>query len=160
MSRNGFETMVGFLVITIAVGFLYYALGAAQIGGSKTSAYAVNVNFDRMDGLNVGGDVKISGLKVGTVASAEIDPDTYQARVKMNINNSVKLPDDSAAEIISAGLLGDKYIAIVPGGSEDYLKDNGRIKFSQSSVSLEALIGKFMFGSSDEEKKEEKESTF
>lgn len=165
MNRNYIETIVGFFVLVVAIFFAYNAYIRAGISQDESDGYHVNANFDRIDGLNVGGDVKISGLKVGTVASAVVDPETYQAKVQLAIDNNIKVPDDSSAEIISAGLLGDKYIAIVPGGSEDYLKEGGKINFTQSSVSLEALIGKFMFGSSDKKKEEEskeeaKKSTF
>ena len=165
MNRSHLETLVGFLVLLVAVMFAYKAYKGAGVDKDTLSGYTLNVNFDRIDGLNVGGDVKVSGLKVGTVSGAVVDPITYQAKIQLNIENSIKLPDDSSAEIVSAGLLGDKYIALVPGGSETYLKEGDKIKFSQSSVSLEALIGKFMFGgTSDKDKKEgseeEKKSTF
>jgi phospholipid/cholesterol/gamma-HCH transport system substrate-binding protein len=160
MSRSYLETLIGFLVLAIAIAFSIYAYKGAELDKNTVTGYTLNVNFDRMDGLNLGGDVRVSGIKVGTIIEATLDTYTYQAKVKLNIDNSVKLPDDSSAEIISAGLLGDKYIAIVPGGSETYFKDNDKIKFSQSSISLEALIGKFMFGGAGDKQEEEKKSPF
>lgn len=157
MSKSYLETIVGFLVLLVAAVFAINAYIGAGLSDDELSGYNLNVGFDRIDGLNVGGEVRISGLKVGVVSDAKIDPETYQAKVELNIADEIKVPDDSSAEIVSAGLLGDKYIAIVPGGSEEYLKDGGKIKFSQPSVSLEALIGKFMFGSSDDKKEEKKE---
>ncbi len=162
MSKNFVETLTGFLVIAVALFFLTYA----YVGKNNKENYdgtVYNVNFERVDGLAVGGDVKISGLRVGSVLSAEIDEKTYQAKVKLEVDKDIKIPDDSTAEIISAGLLGDKYIAIVPGGSEKNLKKGEDIRFSQPSISIEALVGKFMFGSSDdkkEDKKEEDEDSF
>lgn len=163
MNKNYFETIVGFIVLLVALAFSYKAYLGSGSGEAEIDGYSLNVNFDRVDGLNVGADVKVSGLKVGKVVEAEIDPKTYQAKIKLSVEDSVKLPDDSSAEIISAGLLGDKYVALVPGGSETYLKDDDKIKFSQPSISIEALIGKFMFGSTGDKKEsdENKEkSTF
>ncbi len=150
MNRSYLETLVGLLVLLVAVMFAYKAYqGAGLEKDADDDQYLLNVTFDRVDGLNIGGDVRVSGLNVGTVKSAAIDPSTYQAKVQLSVDNSIKLPDDSSAEIVSAGLLGDKYIALVPGGSETFLKKGDKIRFSQPSISLEALIGKFMFGSSD-----------
>lgn len=154
MQRSYLETFVGLLVLLVAITFTYHSYKTAEMGKDDVDGYTLTANFDRIDGLNVGGDVKISGIKVGTVREATIDPDTYQAKVKLIVDNKLKLPDDSSAEIISAGLLGDKYLALVPGGSDQYFKDGDKIKFTQSSISLEALIGKFMFGSSSDKKKE------
>ncbi len=160
MSRNYLETLVGFLVLIIAIMFAYYAYkGADPRKSSFDSSYTLNVSFARIDGLNIGGDVRLSGLKVGSVEEAAIDPETYRANVKLKIDSSIKVPDDSSAEIISSGLLGDKYVSLVPGGSDTMLADGGKIKFSQASVSLEALIGKFMFGGSDDKKQGDSNSS-
>ncbi len=166
MNKGYLETVVGFLVLLVAAVFAINAYIGAGISKEELGGYEVNVSFDRIDGLSVGGEVRISGLKVGVVSDAKIDPETYQAKVELNIEDDIKIPDDSSAEIVSAGLLGDKYIALVPGGSEEFIKAGGKIKFSQPSISLEALIGKFMFGSSDDKdkgkdkKEEESTSTF
>lgn len=157
MGKNIIETLVGFTVILVALFFLAYSYFGSD-EGKKYDGYKYSINFDRVDGLAVGSDVKISGLKVGRVVDAKIDNKTYQAKVDIEVDKSIKVPDDSSAEIISAGLLGDKYIAVVPGGSENNLKDGDFIKLSQSSVSIESLIGKFMFGSSDEKKEDDKKS--
>lgn len=93
----------------------------------------------------------------------QVDPQTYQAQVKMAIENSIKLPKDSTAEIVSDGLLGSKYVALVPGGENDMLQNNEEIKYTQSSVSIEQLIGKFMFSGDSKkqqgENQENKESS-
>lgn len=157
MNRSYVETLIGFIVVAVAVSFALYAYKGAELDKNTLTGYTLNVSFDRMDGLNLSGDVKVSGIKIGTIIDTTLDTYTYQAKVKLNIDDSVKLPDDSSAEIISAGLLGDKYIAIVPGGSETYFKDNDKIKFSQSSISLEALIGKFMFGGAGDKEPAEKD---
>ncbi len=156
MNKNIIETLIGFAVIAIAIFFVFFSYFKSDSSASF-SGYKLVINFDRVDGLNVGSDVKVSGLKVGRVVDAKIDNKTFQAKVEIDVDNAVKIPDDSSAEIISAGLLGDKYIALVPGGSEENLKDGDVIRYSQSSISIESLIGKFMFGD-DEKKSEGKES--
>jgi phospholipid/cholesterol/gamma-HCH transport system substrate-binding protein len=89
--------------------------------------------------------VRVSGIKVGSVLSATLDPKTFLATVRMSVEPDIKLPDDSVAEIVSSGLLGDKYMSLVPGGSDKDIPAGGQIKFTQSSVSLEHLIGQMMF---------------
>ncbi|HCR86453.1 MAG TPA: outer membrane lipid asymmetry maintenance protein MlaD [Alphaproteobacteria bacterium] len=155
MTKNYFETFVGFSVIFIAIYFILFAMN--NTGTKNNYGYSLNITFDRVDGLAVGSDVKISGLKVGTVTEASIDAKTYLAKIIINIRDDVKIPADSTAEIISSGLLGDKYIALVPGGDDEYLKNGDKISFSQSSISIESLISKFMFSSDNKEKKSEKD---
>jgi len=148
MGRNVFETIVGAVVLLVAAGFLYIAYSSGQLG-APSDGTVLTARFDRVDGLSVGGDVRVSGLKVGTITEQHIDLKTYQAEVVMSIDSGLKLPKDSTAEIIGDGLLGGKYLALIPGGSDEYLTSGGRITFTQSSISLESLIGKFMFGGSE-----------
>lgn len=155
-NKNIVETLTGLSVILVAIFFLSYAYFGKETR-KDYNGNTYNINFDRVDGLAVGSDVKVSGLKVGTVLDAEIDNETYQAKVTIDVDREIKVPDDSTAEIISAGLLGDKYVAIVPGGSEKSLKNGETIRFSQPSISIESLIGKFIFGSSDDKQKDKKE---
>lgn len=147
MRRNIFETVIGAVVLVVAAWFLYFSYtrsGVRDIGG-----YPVTAQFDRIDGIDLGTDVRMSGIKIGTVTGQDLDPATYLAVVTMEVDPRIKLPEDSSAEIASAGLLGSRYIALVPGGSDRMLDAGGRIRFTQSAVSLEQLIGKFMFSSDD-----------
>lgn len=147
MSNNFVETIVGAVVLLIATYFLYYAYFTTQVISNASTGYTVFAKFDRIDGLNLGGDVKISGIKIGKVVAQSLDPKTYQAVLKINIMTDVKLPSDTSAEIIGNGLLGEKYVALVPGSETDVLNDNSTIEFTQSSINIEGLIGKFMFNS-------------
>lgn len=148
MGKNIFETLVGALVLAVAVGFVIIAYQSGSV--TATDGYELTAKFDRVDGLNVGSDVRVSGLKVGSVVNQHIDPATYLAIVTLTIDDKVKIPKDSIAEIVSNGLLGGKYLALVPGGDEAMFADGEEIRFTQPSISIESLIGKFLFGGSDD----------
>jgi len=145
--RNVSELLAGFVVLGVALGFLGYAV--ANTGRAATSGYTLNANFERIDGLNPGSDVRVAGVKVGRITEARIDPKTYQAVIRFTVQNDVKLPVDSSAEISSDGLLGGKVLALVPGGDDKMLADGGQVKITQSAVSLEQLLGKFIFSVAD-----------
>jgi phospholipid/cholesterol/gamma-HCH transport system substrate-binding protein len=145
MRGNVIETVMGAVVILVAGLFLVFAYNTSQ--RRAVSGYELSAEFSRIDGIRQGSDVRISGIKIGSVAAEELDPKTFLAVVRMSIDPSVKLPDDTVAEIISAGLLGDKYMSLVPGGSDVVIPPGGKIKYTQSSVSLESLIGQTIFSS-------------
>jgi len=152
MKGNLFEALIGAVVLAVAALFLVFAFSATDVGA--VDGYEVTATFDRVDGVNAGADVRMSGIKIGTVTKLELDPQTFLARATLNIASNVELPSDSSAEITTEGLLGGKYMAIVPGGAEDIIPDGGRIQFTQSSISLEGLIGRFGFGLGDSESDE------
>jgi phospholipid/cholesterol/gamma-HCH transport system substrate-binding protein len=143
MSRNIVETILGAVVLAVALGFLAWAYGRSDAG--DPGGYTLTAKFDRVDGLETGGDVRISGIKVGQVLSQQLDPQTYQARVTFSVRDGIELPADSSAAVVSSGLLGGKYLALVPGGDERLLEGGGEITLTQSSVNLEDLIGRYIF---------------
>jgi phospholipid/cholesterol/gamma-HCH transport system substrate-binding protein len=143
MKGNGLETVLGAVVLVVAALFLFFAYNSSQLRAVK--GYELLANFEHIDGIRDGSDVRVSGIKVGSVVEAKLDPKTFLATVRMSVEPSVKLPDDTVAEIVSSSLLGDKYMSLVPGGSDKDLPAGGRIKFTQSSVSLEHLIGQMIF---------------
>ena len=151
MGGNVVETLIGAVVLVVAVAFLTFAYGRADVGA--VAGYEVVARFERVDGLSAGSDVRMSGIKIGTIVNQTLDKNDYLAVVRMSIDPDVKLPEDSSAEVISDGLLGSKYMSLVPGGAEDMIEPGGEIQFTQSSVSLEQLIGKFMFSSDGEAEK-------
>lgn len=155
MKGNLFEALIGAVVLAVAAFFLVFAFSTTDVGA--VNGYEVTATFDRVDGVNAGADVRMSGIKIGTVTKLELDPQTFLARATLNIDSAVELPDDSSAEITTEGLLGGKYMAIVPGGAEDVIAPGGRIQFTQSSLSLEGLIGRFGFGLGDSESDESSE---
>ena len=141
------ETLLGAGGVIVAAAFLVFAFGVSDVGAVK--GYELIAKFDRVDGLAVGSDVKVGGIKVGTVMTQELDPATYLAVVYMSIDDGIPVPVDSSAEIVSEGLLGGRYMAIVPGPSDEMLKAGGLIRFTQSSISIEQLLGQFAFGGGD-----------
>lgn len=154
MSKNIIETLVGALVLFLAGMFLYLAYKTTDLNSSDSNSYRITAQFDRADGLILGSDVKIGGIKVGKVTDLSLEPEYYRAVVGMKVNADVKLPSDSLAEVIGNGLLGEKYVAIIPGSQEDFIENGGVISFTQSSISFESLIGKFIFNSSETDSKE------
>jgi phospholipid/cholesterol/gamma-HCH transport system substrate-binding protein len=143
MRGNVIETVMGAVVLVVAALFLVFAYKTSQL--RAVSGYQVSAEFSRVDGIRQGSDVRISGIKIGSVVTEELDPKSFLAVVRMSIDPAVQLPDDTVAEIISAGLLGDKYMSLVPGGSDKVIPPGGKITYTQSSVSLENLIGQMMF---------------
>jgi phospholipid/cholesterol/gamma-HCH transport system substrate-binding protein len=145
--RNGAEILAGLVVLIVAAAFLAYAL--ATSGTADVPGYQFSAEFDRIDGLSVGSDVRMAGVKIGTVTETSIDPKTYLATVDFTVAKDIALPTDSSAAIASQSLLGGKYLAVVPGGSDKMIPPGGRITVTQGSVSLEDLLGKFIFSVTD-----------
>lgn len=145
MASNAAETLIGAAVLAAAGGFLVYAANTADLraGGG---GYEVIAKFRKAEGVSVGGDVRIAGVKVGSVTAMSLDPKTYYARVTLSVATDIQVPEDSLAKITSSSLLGDSYIAIDPGAADEMLEPGGEISFTQSSVNVGDLIGKFIHG--------------
>jgi phospholipid/cholesterol/gamma-HCH transport system substrate-binding protein len=141
--RSIAEVLTGAVVLLVAAGFLAYAV--AHSGRSSSSGYPLYARFDHIDGLSVGADVRMAGVKVGSVTDTKLDPKTYLAVVTLTVRDDIKVPKDSSAEITSESLLGGKFLALVPGGDEAMLTAGQAITITQGSVSLEQLLGKFIF---------------
>ncbi|CAK6508245.1 outer membrane lipid asymmetry maintenance protein MlaD [Rickettsia helvetica] len=148
MKQNIIETIIGFVVLIIALLFLIFAY---KTGSSITSlkGYQVTANFQSAEGIAVGSDVMISGIKIGSVKKITLDPNSFYASVYLNINDDVKIPKDSKAQVVTSGLLGGKYISIVPGNDDENLAANEEIRYTQSTINIESLINKIVssFGS-------------
>ena len=153
MSRNWIESIVGAVVLAVAIWFLAYSYSIG-VGSAVGSGYNVVAKFTNADGINVGADVRISGITVGKVSSLELDPVTYLAEVTLALGSGTEIPSDSSIAVKSESLLGGRYMAIEPGADEAMLADGGEIKFTQPGVSLEDLIGKLIFTNNSEEPKE------
>jgi len=144
MNRNAVETVMGALVLVVAAVFLFFAYTTTQIHAGGGSQYTAT--FDKVEGLRDGADVKISGIKVGQIEALTLDPKTYFAIVRINMDSSIKLPVDSVATISSSGLLSDKFLAIEPGNEDQLIPSGGKITHTQSAMSLESLIGQVIYG--------------
>jgi phospholipid/cholesterol/gamma-HCH transport system substrate-binding protein len=145
--RNIAEVLIGAVVLLVAAGFLAYAI--AHSGRSAASGYRLYATFDHIDGLSVGSDVRVAGVKVGSIDSTTLNPKTYQAVVGLNVADGVKLPKDSSAVITSESLLGGKYLALAPGGDDAMLQPGQTITITQGSINIEELLGKFIFSASN-----------
>lgn len=142
------ETAVGAAVVALAVAFFGYAYKTAGVGGTSASdGYVLVAEFDNAEGINVGTDVRLAGIKVGSVTAQSLNTESYQARIEMTVEKKVSLADDSQAKITSEGLLGGKFIALEPGGSDTKLGPGDQFSYTQGSVDLWALIGQAMSGS-------------
>lgn len=153
-TNNYFEIIVGTFVLLSAIFFFFSSFKNSKV--SANQGYHLIAKFDNIDGIALGSDVKISGVKIGTVEEQFLDEKTYRAALKIIVNNSIKLSSDSSAKVSSEGLLGSKYLSIEPGADEEILKEGDEIKFTQSSVNFEELLGKFIFSANSDKKDEKK----
>ena len=143
MKSNTFEAIVGAVVIFLAVVFLFVGFSSMKL--KKGNNYNLSALFNRIDGIKLGSDIRMSGIKIGTVTKQELDNSTFEAKVFMSIDLKISIPDDSSAKITTDGLLGGNYISIEPGGSDIYLSNNEEIFFTQGAVDLIGLVGEALF---------------
>jgi phospholipid/cholesterol/gamma-HCH transport system substrate-binding protein len=148
LSARTIETLTGLAVAVIAAIFLIYALrttGSASIAGS---GYRLTAEFENIEGVHVGTDVRLAGIKIGSVVDQKLNPESYQAQISMVIDNAISLSEDTTAKITSEGLLGGKFVTLEPGGSDVKLGDGAMISYTQSAVDIWSLISQAMFDKS------------
>ncbi len=143
LKDNMVEAIIGALVLAVTVWFVSYVYTHTERG--RSGGYQLVAIFPSVQGINIGSDVRISGVKVGTVTTSELDPKSFQAKIKFTVPSDIKLPTDTSAKITSEGLLGGNFIALSPGGSEDNLKPGEQIEQTQGSVDLMSLIGQAIY---------------
>lgn len=143
MSENKAEVALGAVVLAIAIGFVVYLSQSTGLtmGGDS---YQIRAGFRTAEGISVGTDVRLAGVKIGAVQDLSLNSETYRAEAVLAIQNDVLIPDDSALTITSEGLLGGHFVEVMPGASFDYLADGGEIIDTQGSVSLVTLLMKFV----------------
>jgi len=144
MKQNAVETLTGAIVIVVAAAFLFFIYTTTGVGGLG-GGYPLKASFNNLGGVSTGSDVRISGVKVGSVTGQQLD-DVYEAVLTLTINSDVKIPNDSTAKITSEGLLGASYVAIEPGGAEDHFKAGDQFQYSQSALDLWSIISSFTSG--------------
>lgn len=145
-NRKTVEIWVGIFVVAglIAVAVLAFRVGNLS-SADVADGYRVDASFENIGSLKVRSAVTLAGVRIGRVAAIRTDPDSYQAIVTLNIDGRYKnLPTDTSASILTAGLLGEQYIGLEPGGSDEYLKDGSKIQLTQSAMVLEKLIGRVL----------------
>lgn len=149
MAESTTEVVAGGLVLAAAAGFLVYATQFADFGGGGTGTYELSASFRSVEGVGVGTDVRLGGVKVGTVTALDLNPETFRAETKIAIDDEIILPDDTSVLISSEGLLGGSFVELLPGGSPFNIDPGGEILDTQSSVSLIQLLLRFVSGTSE-----------
>jgi phospholipid/cholesterol/gamma-HCH transport system substrate-binding protein len=138
------ETIIGAIVVAVAVLFVVFAY--MRTGSGSLSGYEIQARLPRVDGLGIGTDVRLSGIKIGSISDLTLDPKNYLVTVHMNIRDDVKVPTDSSILVTSAGLLGSSYLSINPGGDTKDLVPGSFFENVQGSIDLMNLIGRFATG--------------
>ena len=143
MKKNAVETILGAVVLLVAGTFLSFAMNMVDVG--EVDGYEVSAAFLKVGGLTDGSDVRLNGIKIGTVSDLSLDRDNFDAVVTMSIRSDVKLPVDSVASIGSSGIIGSKFVAIRPGGEKDIVAEGGKLTQTEDFKSLEDQVGEIIF---------------
>ena len=146
MSNSKIETTVGALVLLLAIGFLVYLLNSTNIINNN-DGLNLKASFRSADGITTGTDVRMAGVKIGSVTGMRLDPESFRAEVLFSLRNDLKIPDDSGVAVSQDGLLGGSFVEVIPGGSEFELQDGAEFLDTQGSVSLVSLLLKFVSSS-------------
>ncbi|GGH22685.1 phospholipid/cholesterol/gamma-HCH transport system substrate-binding protein [Cribrihabitans marinus] len=144
-SHNPTEILVGGAVLAAAIAFGVYASQATGLS-QRATGYELEASFRSLEGVSVGTDVRLAGVKIGTVTGVDLNPESYRADTTFSVAEAIQIPDDSAAVISSEGLLGGNFLEIMPGGSPFYYEPGDRIEDTQGAVSLISLLVKFVAG--------------
>lgn len=150
MNKKPVETIMGIVVVVVAVFFLFFAYRVSDLQVVK--GYELNAKFLKVGGLNIGSDVRINGIKVGTVVNQKLNPDDYMVDIAMSIAPDIKLPTDSVVAIVGDGLVGDKFIKIEPGKSQQFLQNGESFANTKDFKSLEDMVGEIIFMVTDDGK--------
>ncbi len=143
MGRNVIETVMGGVVLLVAGMFVFFAYGTAQVG--TTAGYDITASFYKIGGISPGSDVRINGIKIGTVKDRRLDRETFDAIVVMSIDPDVTLPTDTEATIASEGILGGLYVRLLPGQAKERIAEGGAIAKTRDYRSLEDQVGEIIF---------------
>lgn len=146
MASSAAETVIGAVVLAVAGGFLVYAANTAEVSVGSES-YPLSAEFRKAEGLSIGGEVQISGVKIGTITAIELNTKNFRAEVDMAIREDIKIPEDSIAKIASEGLLGGNFISVDVGASDFMLEPGAPFQHTQGSINLIDLVVKFGQGS-------------
>ncbi len=140
------DILVGLFVAFGIAALFFMAMQISNLNPlSKENVYTITARFENSGGLKIKSPVSLAGVRIGRVANISIDTSSFESIVEMHIESQYQLPDDTSASIFTAGLLGEQYVSLEPGGSEEFLKPNGVIDITQSAIVLEEVIGQFLF---------------
>ena len=141
-TKKSFEAMIGFVILLICSLFIVHTISVGKQVKRETYSNVIYAKFRNIDGIKIGSDIKISGVRVGVVNDLKLSNDDYSVNLKLSLKKDIKIPDDSIISIRSDGLLGGKFLDIKPGVSDNYLNNNDVFSATQSAINLEDLIGK------------------
>ncbi len=147
MKKMNLEMIVGLFLLAGFVSFAWISVKMGDIKMFAEETYPVTARFTSISGLKEGAIIELAGVKVGKVSAIELDGGDYEAVVHLDISKQVRLTDDSIASIRTAGIIGDRFIKLTPGGSEIYLEPGDEIEETESSISIEELVSKYIFES-------------
>jgi phospholipid/cholesterol/gamma-HCH transport system substrate-binding protein len=146
LKNTAVETLIGTAVVAIAAAFFFFAYQASD-RSTASGAYRLSAEFDNAEGVSIGTDVRVAGVKIGSVVDFTLNPENFQANVVMELDPKVKLTEDATAKVTAEGLLGSKFISLEQGGAEAVLADGGVISNTQGAVDIWSLISQAMFES-------------
>ena len=148
MRSNFVEGLIGSVVLAVAVGFLYIVYTKTDV--STAGGYRLQARFDQVGSLGSGSDVRLSGIRVGSVVDQRLDPQSFQAIVTFSVNEEVKLPTDTTVKVSSEGLLGGSYLQLSPGGAPDNLRPGEEVQYTEGYVDLMSLVSRYVFSGENE----------
>ncbi len=149
MRESVIETLTGAAVLAVAAGFLVYMTGIAGAGTGRAGTYELTASFRSAEGVIAGSDIRLAGVRIGSVGDLTLNPETYRADVTLAIDEGIEIPMDSVVVVASEGLLGGTFVEIVPGGSFDTLAPGDAFTTTQGAVSLIGLLTQFVSGGED-----------
>jgi phospholipid/cholesterol/gamma-HCH transport system substrate-binding protein len=138
------ESVIGAIVVAVAIVFLVFTY--TRTGSGSLSGYELNVRLPKVDGLGIGTDVRLAGIKIGSISDMTLDPKTYLVTVHLNLRDDIKIPTDSSVMVTSAGILGSSYLSITPGGDDKMMAPGSYFENAQGSVDVMGLVGRFIGG--------------
>ena len=150
-NKSSLEMSVGVFLVLGLLSLTYLAVKLGDVDVFADDAFALSARFVSSSGLTEGAFVEVGGVRVGTVQDIRVDFESYESIVDMSLDLNIRLQDDAIASIRTSGIIGDKFVKITPGGSDVYLEPGGEIIETESSISIEELISKYIFESGDKE---------
>jgi phospholipid/cholesterol/gamma-HCH transport system substrate-binding protein len=148
MSKLNIQLVTGIFVMIGIATFTYLAVTIGGVRFTDQPGYTLHARFTNISGLQAGAIVEAAGVRIGTVSAIEFDPDSYEAIVSMRINEGVPVQEDAIAAIRTQGIIGEKFVKLSPGGFDELLADGSEIYETESAVSLEELVSKYIFSGS------------